>query len=397
MNSAVPEKTPFSLYLHFPFCRHKCGYCGFYSEAAAPDEYLTELYLKALEKEFKHSREMIFHGNYSSVYIGGGNPGLFSLKGLNSLSGIVRPYTDNCEWTIEANPENITENFLKTCEENGINRLSMGIQTLDNRLLRKLGRNGSREMSLKALDNVDKFWNGKVNVDLMYGLPDEKDYNLKDTFRRIIDYNPGHISVYCLTLEENTPLYKRLNGFIDREGEEDNWALIKGILFTAGYSRYEISNFCRSGNECSHNLSYWDLTPYVALGPSAVSMFKSGEQAVRSTGIFDIKKYLSDPLGTGETEVIGFKDLMKDYLLMNLRKSGGFLSHVFTDIFHNDFGNLFPETIGRFKRYFIIDSSSVRLNDEGLDILNTVLVSLFSEMDNVFFDKEVHSWPLGSS
>ncbi|NLI92433.1 MAG: radical SAM family heme chaperone HemW [Peptococcaceae bacterium] len=340
-----------SLYVHVPFCVKKCDYCAFYSLPLLNScEGLAD-YLRGVAQEIE-LRSNEAPAGVSSLYLGGGTPTVLSWRQLDDLlkeihlhftflSGQGKEGQSFPEKTTEANPGTITEEKLKVLRDYGVNRISLGAQSFNDRLLYQIGRIHRAQDILHAVKRIRKAGIENLNLDLIFGLPGQTLEDWQDTLRKAVGLSPEHLSVYALTLEEDTPLGKKylardLNSFkmSDRDEAGDlpdddlqadmyEWAV--DFLSNKGFRRYEISNFARSGYECQHNLAYWRCEEYIGLGPGAVSCMRR----VRSKNIEDMEAYLKDaaagkrPFDGAETEFLTPEQQMSEYMMLGLRTEQG--------------------------------------------------------------------------
>ncbi len=278
------------LYIHFPFCRSKCLYCDFYSVASPA---AIPAWLQAVQSEILLYRER-FH-EFDSLYLGGGTPTILGERELAELLECIHKYFSFCpgsEMTIEANPDSLSKDKLKAVENLGVNRISLGVQSFDDRDLKYLGRSHSSKQALIALDTIRSCGFADVGADLMYGLETQSLQGWRKTLDQILEFRLEHISCYQMTLEPGTPLWKmKAAGRVRSIGEKLESAFFiwtSRYLEKHGYQHYEVSNFAR-GREfmCRHNRKYWSHIPYLGLGPSAHS-FHAGN---RWWNVKSIKKY----------------------------------------------------------------------------------------------------------
>ena len=314
------------LYIHIPYCRSKCYYCDFYSRPANDSD--IEAYIEALVNEW-HSRRHEVEEPFSTVYIGGGTPSLIDDKLLAQLiNGLSKDisFSKLLEFTIEANPEDISERRIKQWQAMGINRVSIGIQTFSQSELDSIGR---RHPALAGVEAI-KLLSAKginYNADLIYGLPGQTLQKWEYNLHRLLDYNPPHFSAYLLSYEPGTRLTAmRDKGSVNEALEELACAMYDKLCETAsnyGYMHYEISNFSRSGMEARHNSSYWNYTPYIGLGVSAHSF----DGSVRRFNPNDLKRYI-DSMNKGNTFYViddeNARNRFNDYLITSLRTRAGF-------------------------------------------------------------------------
>ena len=277
------------LYVHIPFCSSRCVYCGFYSTTGLE---LRERYVSAVckEIEMRACSEKI-----STIYLGGGTPSQLSIKQLENILSTIYIYNkveSTAEVTIEVNPDDVNQEFAKALFNMGINRVSMGVQTFDNKRLRFLHRRHNAAQVAQAVETLFKAGFRNISIDLMYGFPNQTLDEWKADIDKALELEVEHISTYCLMYEEGTALYKLLEqgkvSEIDEELERDMYYTLKERLESAGYEHYEISNFAQKGYRSRHNSSYWRGIPYVGIGAAAHSF----DIKTRSWNVADIQKYI---------------------------------------------------------------------------------------------------------
>jgi oxygen-independent coproporphyrinogen-3 oxidase len=334
----MDSKSP-GLYLHIPFCLSKCPYCDFYSItsiSAVPD------FLNGLFKEM----EMYSHGfrSFDTVYIGGGTPSLLNSKQLESILIKVRKNFDlvaDAEITIEANPADLNQSFLESIREIGINRINIGVQSFDEKMLDFLGRRHSVMQAVSAVEASRKAGFYNVGLDLIYGIPEQGIESWLDTLKQAVAFSPEHLSCYQLTLEAKTPLgIRHQAGEFPIPGEELQYEFFmrtSEFLRDAGYIHYEVSNFARGKEYASrHNQKYWDHSPYLGLGPSAHS-FQSNQ---RWWNHRSLDQYLTS-INAGnfpvqETETLTIEQLRLEALCLGLRTKKGVYLPDFRNQYHYD-------------------------------------------------------------
>ena len=325
--------------------------------------------------------------SWKTVYIGGGTPSLLHPGDIRTLAaGICEGQKQPVqEFTIEANPEDITFDWLAACSEGGINRLSIGVQTFDNDVLAVNGRRGSKEKTITALETIKRRWQGELSCDLIAGLSGQTAQSLADDVRRLIDYRIEHLSLYGLCSEE--PLPDTREDFISellRENTE--------LLAANGYIRYEVSNFSyRDKHRSLHNQIYWNMEPYVGIGPAACGTLiyeDSGGRfiaAERFEGLKDIDKWMTaaDRTSVYPCEHIGRNTFLEEVLLMGFRLSEGINRAAFARRFSADITAFIGETLSRWEKrgQCRIESNRVYLTEEGMLFLNRFLVDALSEPD----------------
>lgn len=302
------------LYIHIPYCKSKCAYCDFYSGPLRLFD--AETYFAALTKEFAARRYEI--GKIETVYFGGGTPGSVSPQYFTPFFSL----TDG-EKTVEVNPENINEDYAAGLLGSGANRVSMGVQSLVDSELHAIGRRHSAEDARRAFMQLRAAGFSNISLDLIYGLPGQTLESWKQSLTELIALRPEHLSAYLLSYEEGTLLTAKLRAgkIIEASDElvEQMYAVLCEETARAGYRHYEISNFALPGYEARHNSAYWDMTPYIGLGPGAHSF----DGTVRRENPQNLKQYLTDPEHFAVTEEESDDNRYNDRLITGLRTSHG--------------------------------------------------------------------------
>lgn len=381
---------PSGLYIHIPFCTQKCRYCDFYSitqKAGFFPYHPNPQFIERLLQDVRSFKERYAIEAWKTVYIGGGTPSLLHPDDISTLAtGICEGQKQSVqEFTIEANPEDITSDWLVACSEGGVNRLSIGVQTFDNDVLAVNGRRGSKEKTITALNTIKSRWHGELSCDLIAGLTGQTAQSLSDDVQRLIDYRIEHISLYGLCSEE--PLSDTREDFISellRENTE--------LLAENGYIRYEVSNFSyRDKHRSLHNQIYWNMEPYVGIGPAACGTLiheDSGGKfiaAERFEGIKDIGKWMTaaDRTSVYPCEHIDRNIFLEEVLLMGFRLSEGINRPAFARRFGADITAFIGNTLRLWekRRQCRIGADRVYLTEEGLLFLNRFLIDALSELD----------------
>lgn len=292
-----------SLYIHIPFCRNKCAYCDFYSIAYQPE--VGEAYIEALCRQLEN-----YKPSFKTIYIGGGTPSILDLrlwqKLLNSLAKVSKGVE---EFTVEANPESLDEAKLKLWFEEGVNRISIGLQSLDDRRLKQLGRIHSAQEALEGIRKVRSAGFNNISIDLIFGLWDQDLESWKRELEEAVKLPVEHISLYALSYEKNTDLFRKLKqGQLKPLAEQlvaQMYEFSIEYLNRQGFLQYEISNFSKKGYQCKHNLNYWDNNSYQALGASAASYI----EGVRQKNVCDVRDYIRR-VKRGESVVASCEELL---------------------------------------------------------------------------------------
>ena len=331
------NKTPLGLYIHVPFCRSKCQYCDFYS-LACKDDKLMDGYLDAVCAHIKEAGALAPGYKVDSIYFGGGTPSFFGVDGMATILTVIRRNFDvdnNAEITFECNPDSVSDKLLRRLYAEGFNRVSLGIQTDDDELLKKLGRPHTYAQAESAYNRIRKAGFKNVSVDLMYGLPGQTMHAWQETLDRVLRLLPEHISCYGLKVEEGTPLYEyRFDANLpDDDTQADMYLAAVDLLRSRGYKQYEISNFARKGQYSRHNMKYWTGGEYLGFGPSASSDF-AGKRFVL---VRDLQAYISGIRNGGEVmedvQEIPLRERAGEYLMLRLRTYNGIAADEYERMF----------------------------------------------------------------
>ena len=321
------NKTPLGIYIHIPFCRSKCLYCDFYSVTEA-ENALMDQYLEALCRHIREAGAQAPGYVVDTVYFGGGTPTLFGAEGLAGIMNTIRKAFDvdaAAEITFEANPDSVTPQLLRRLRAEGFNRVSLGIQSDDDAILRTIGRPHTYRQAQRAVEEIRKAGFKNLSVDLMYGLPGQTLEGWNQTVENVLKLQPEHISCYGLKLEEGTPLYEQQDQYDlpDDDRQADMYLQAVQQLSLKGYRQYEISNFARRGMASRHNLKYWNGGEYLGFGPDASSDFAG----CRFSAVRDIKAYIAGITTGGqvlrEHQQLHSRERAGEYLMLRLRTSAG--------------------------------------------------------------------------
>lgn len=321
----MTQSKSLGVYVHIPFCRSKCEYCDFYSlPRSAKTPELMDRYVKALETHIREGGARAAKYVVDSVYFGGGTPSYFGPERLRQTFMTISKrfnVSKSAEVTLEANPESITEKGCRRLISSGFNRISIGVQTNDDQLLKVLGRPHTFRQARKSVDIARMAGFDNVSLDLMYGLPAQSPQQWADSLGSIIDLKPDHISCYGLTVNEGTPLYtyRHQAALPDDDAQAAMYLYAVSTLEAYGYHQYEISNFAKTGRECMHNLKYWMGGEYMSFGPSAASDFAG----TRYTFASDLPRYIK-AVNTGdsittECEYVPIKERAGEYVMLRMR------------------------------------------------------------------------------
>ncbi len=302
-------KTSKSLYIHVPFCRHICGYCDFVKVG-----YHQELADKVLDRIIEDLSNQ--KGPFKSIYIGGGTPSALTIEQLLRLKDAIAPFLDSAqEVTMELNPETMDEEKVITLVKMGINRVSVGVQAIQPHLLTTLTRKHSYDDALKVIAWLRKHNINNISVDAMYGIKDQTLEDFKETLDAFIDAEVDHVSLYALTIEENTPFYAQHVQPVDNELEGLFYECAHNTLKKAGYDHYEVSSFTKNNKRSIHNTGYWKYEDFIGVGPGAAS--KIG--CKRTINTKNIHHYLIKQHLLFEEVDLQPLDCLFEHLMMGLR------------------------------------------------------------------------------
>ena len=365
-----------SLYIHIPFCKEKCYYCDFPSFSGK--EYLMDCYMDALEKEIN---ARVGDTPINTIFIGGGTPTYLHLKSLKKLSKIMEKinFSSQGEFTIECNPGTLNEEKLKVMKDMGINRISMGLQASQDNLLKILGRIHDYSDFQESFFLARREGFNNINVDLMFGLPNQSMYQWEETLNKVTTLEPEHISAYSLIIEEQTKFHKmftedKLN-LPDEDLEREMYRVTIDILKTKGYRQYEISNFSKEEYQCKHNLTYWNLEEYIGVGAAAHSY----DNNKRIKNYISIDKYIENMMKVGsatqEVFVNSIKDNMEEFMFMGLRKIDGVDEGDFANRFETTLDEVYGDVIKKHISNELLyrEDNRLALTPRGIELSNYVM------------------------
>lgn len=379
------------LYLHIPFCRQKCRYCDFLS--AASDHSAQEVYVRALKKEINRRAELFQDYSVPTVFIGGGTPSVLSEEAIAGILDTVYAsfsVEKTAEITIECNPGTLNKKKAADYKNAGINRISLGLQSVHDQELQLLGRIHTYEQFLMSYDLVRKTGFDNVNVDLMSGLPGQSLSDWQDSLKKVVSLQPEHISAYGLIIEEGTPFYESF-GEDERRREEGQtplylpteeterkmYAWTGEYLAGHGYHHYEISNYAKPGRECRHNIGYWRRENYLGLGLGSASLVEN----VRFSNTTDMGEYLTayggdDGVNTGAgLQPLDRREQMEEFMFLGLRMMEGVSRQEFRDTFGVELEGVYGDVIRRLcgQGLLMQQAGYVMLTAEGISVSNYVM------------------------
>ncbi|MGN0014359.1 MAG: radical SAM family heme chaperone HemW [Candidatus Gastranaerophilaceae bacterium] len=352
-----------SAYIHIPFCRRKCGYCAFSSFLKLE---LKNEYINALCKEI-HQR---YNGEkLKTLYIGGGTPSLLEVADIKKIiSGFN--FASNPEITCEANPEKLTLKWLSSLYDIGINRLSLGIQSFNDDLLKLIGRKHSVKDAFNAVKNARIAGFENINIDLIYGLPNQTMADISASTIIACELNVPHISTYGLKIEEGTAFFKQKFANLPNDDiQADMYLKIIEIAEKYGYKHYEISNFSKEGFESRHNVNYWNAKNYYGFGCAAAGFEDNTRYCHENT----IEKYCKNPVYLTEKTTLSKQNSLEENIFLGLRKAEGININYLNQKFEIDFEKKYKNILQKYDKYFIKSDGNYALNNEGFLISNIIL------------------------
>ena len=372
------------LYIHVPFCRRKCRYCAFYSEPVDAEGLV--LWSEALVADMRRRAEALEHPRVSTVFFGGGTPSLVSpavLARILDTAAECFALDGDAEISMEANPDSVNASRAAGFRAAGINRVSLGVQALDDALLAAVGRVHDRAGALAAYDALRGAKFDNVGLDFIWGLPGETPEGWKAQLAEAAALGPEHLSCYGLTLEEGTPLFRERDS-LRLPGEDEAASMYEvggNLLEAAGYGQYEISNYARPGRECRHNLGYWRGEEYLGLGPAAVS-FLGG---CRITQPADLGEWLSsvrEGREAGTSERPGFVEQAEELVMLRLRTARGLELDAYRSLTGRDFAEdnraLLEELVRR--NMARLEQGRFYLTRRGMLVSNAVIEQCFEHI-----------------
>ena len=360
------------VYIHIPFCKQKCYYCDFVSFAKQED--IQKEYFKTLKNEIKDFFSKNSNYEISTIYIGGGTPSFVDENYIKEILDLI-PKNRVKEITIEVNPGTVNLEKLELYINIGVNRLSIGLQSTQNSLLKQIGRIHSFKDFLNTYNMAKNVGFDNINVDLMIGLPNQTIQDIKQSLEIVTNLNPNHISVYSLIVEEGTKIDELINkGTLilpNEELERNMYWYVKNYLELNGYFHYEISNFSKKGYESKHNLDCWNQKEYIGFGIAAHSYINNVRFS--NTENFDdyFKNFKNSKIVQEEQDETSKK---KEYMLLGLRKIEGVSIQKFKNIFGENPIFIFKDILNKLvnENLIIVDNDNIKLTNKGIDLANLV-------------------------
>ena len=358
-------------YVHVPFCKSICGYCDF--QRAGYSDVLCTKWLDALAKEIQNRQIPL---NLKTMYLGGGTPSCLSLSSLKCLFELLKPYTSEVkEYTMEMNPESCTDEIVSLAVSYGVNRVSLGVQSFDEKLLKMMNRHHDVQTIHRAIDCLHHHGIHNISVDVMYSLPTQTMKMWMDTLKECVQLDITHLSMYSLTIEKGSAFARKGLKPLDFDTEADMYEAAIEYLEAHGFQQYEISSFCKNGYESKHNLAYWHYDDFIGLGLGA-----SGKQNhKRYDHPYGFQNYFNDPL---ELEWIDLtlEDEMFEMLMMGLRMKKGMSLSLFHKRFSVSFEEIYAVPLKKCieSELLMIQEDKLKATERGFEILNTVLEEFLS-------------------
>ncbi|GMO36409.1 MAG: radical SAM family heme chaperone HemW [Termitinemataceae bacterium] len=377
-----------SLYIHIPFCFVKCDYCNFYSVPLSKfDPKIIGPFLLHLFDDIQIQINKFNVTEIITIYIGGGSPSILGIEYFEKLLNFLKSIIPNNpqEFTVELNPEFTSVEFLLLCKQFNVNRMSIGVQSFNSKSRQAIGRICSSDKidaSLKLLSNL---YCDSYSADLISGLPHQ---DLLSDIKILTQYKPAHISLYDLTVEENTPLYKKINlnkiNLPTPEFAEEAWIQGRDLLENLEFKQYEVSNFCKPNGQSVHNIRYWRMENWIAAGPSSSATIIDDQNAIgkRYTTQSDIQNYLQNRKTNYIIEELTKETLIKESLLMGFRYIKGPCKKLFFKRFGINITDLIPKTIKSWKDNELMQEKELALTKDGLLLLNSFLADCFLEIES---------------
>ena len=372
------KKINTGIYIHIPFCESRCHYCDFCSSII--DKNQVGKYFKYLKKEIMLYDELLKNRIIDTIFIGGGTPSSVDEKYIGDLFDLLNRYEikSDAEITIETNPNSLTLTKANAYKSFDINRISIGAQSFNDKILKTIGRIHTKKQIYKAVENANKANINNINIDLMSSLPQQKFKDIENSLDEIKKLNPTHISYYSLILEENTKLFEMYqhddSPFVGEITDRKMYHYIVEKLRDMNYEQYEISNFAKDGYKCRHNIRYWKLKDYISFGMSSSSNIEN----LRYTNSSNFNDYYSfidknkKPITFSET--LSIQDRINEFIIMGIRLNDGVNIEEINKRFNIDFENLYKYELDKNILNGLVEKNkyNIKLTSKGRDLSNQV-------------------------
>ncbi|MFD3447676.1 radical SAM family heme chaperone HemW [Microbacteriaceae bacterium 4G12] len=376
-----------SAYIHIPFCQHICHYCDF--NKMFIERQPVEQYLDYLEKEIEHTVRKIPFQKLDTIFVGGGTPTALNMKQTERMLAIIHkhlhPLTDSYELTFEANPGDLPKEKLQLLLDGGVNRLSFGVQSFQDELLKQIGRAHTKDDVITAVTEAKEVGFHNINLDLIYALPTQKIVDVEQTLQMAYELDVQHFSAYSLIIEPKTVFYNLMQKgklpIPSEENEAKMYELVMDEMERHGYHQYEISNFTKEGYESRHNLTYWNNESYYGFGAGAHSYL----EGKRIQNVGPLKKYFSEIDETGfpylDIHEVTKQEKMEEEMFLGLRKTEGVMKQKFLQKFHVGLEDVFLTQIAQHKQRGLLEETETayRLTRAGKLLGNEVFQSFLMD------------------
>ncbi len=350
----------------------KCDYCDFYS---LPNKLgLQDRYVDVIINEIDLNFDKLENKVIKTIYFGGGTPSLLSIENINKIFNKIYEFNvcDDAEITLECNPETLSFEYLQMLKNTKVNRLSIGMQSMNNTILKQIGRIHTKEKFIESYNNARKVGFDNISIDIMFGFLNQNFDDFKETLNESISLKPEHISCYSLILEENTKMHEDITEELDEELSINMYRYMVKFLKENGYNRYEISNFSKNGYVSKHNSSYWNDTEYIGFGASASSFYNN----IRYKNIFDLDKYIKSKGHSEkiEIEVLNQNDKISEFFFLGLRMDKGVSIDEFEMKFGSSINDMFSFEINKLLKMELIEINEdiLFLTEKGIEVSNFV-------------------------
>lgn len=371
-----------SLYIHIPFCEKKCYYCDFSSYVGVENKKINN-YVNSLIKEISLYKEDLDHYTIKSIFFGGGTPSYIDSKYIVEILDFLNlnfNIAEDIEITLESNPNSITKDKLEDYKSAGVNRISLGLQSTDNEMLKFIGRVHTYEEFIRSYNLIKSIGIENINVDLIFGIPGQTVASVEKDIDEILKLDVNHISFYSLILEGNTPMEKWVDdGRYDMPNEIEDRKMYHNTirkLSENNYNHYEISNFSKDSKECYHNIVYWKINPYIGLGLSSHSNFKE-ERFFNTSNLNEYIEMLSeDKKPIVGRDKISLEDEISEYCIMGIRLIEGIDEEEFSSRFNNSIDYYYRDILEKHVSTGLLyrNNNRIYLSEKGLDLANLVEV-----------------------
>ena len=376
------------IYIHIPFCKSKCSYCDFYSVAHSSKK---SSFIEALLREIEHKKLQLADNKIRTIYFGGGTPSQLNPKDIVLILDEIRKNYNIKhleEITFEANPEDLNVDYLQALIDAGINRLSIGIQSLDDELLKFLRRRHSAKDAVLSVENARKVGFKNISIDLIYGIPGLSNQLWNNTLHSALDIGVEHFSAYHLGIEPKTLLYKQLTqgdfNVLDDDISFRQYCDLVEISGQRGVLQYEISNFAKTGFMSKHNSSYWNRTEYLGFGPSAHSFYDNK----RSYNIASISEYCEKVVSNKdyfETETLTKSNVLNEIIMLSLRTVEGLNLSSIEKSFGSEHSNLIKSSLSKINTaFFQFDNNTIRLSSQGMFVSDDIIERLIDAFETSY-------------